>query len=380
MRSVAVATFLTAVTALSSFIFSPAHGQQCVAQFQSTAEQARSNLGQCAKRNRLMDSDPALVKLYQEVIEQKSAHDWTMAYYKQRGTADPSFTFLSPPNFKVTEPAVSDGRWIFDGTTIRANCSAPLSVQGQEESFLECARVYACALQASSCAVVEANRTKATDCTRVANQCLQRHRIPGMASLDSGPPSTSVPLTGVSPGAGTNTSARRTPPPQAGVVDGLSPACRAQLNQFLEAADRGQSAKATTAYESLRANCDGALRQLARQADMALPERQMGALSRGYFEKCLNGGDCGTAPSTPGQTAQAAANAFNVDEVLDFAFGLASFAVGVAGMYAPVPGGAITSSNRYSTMNQRARSTYGQGGPTYVAPRTVPSDITGTRR
>ncbi|HYD06910.1 MAG TPA: hypothetical protein VEC60_14345 [Reyranella sp.] len=75
--------------------------------------------------------------------------------------------------------------------------------------------------------------------------------------------------------------------------------------------------------------------------------------------------------------ARAAANAFNVDEVMNFAFAAAGFAVGVAGMYAPVAGGAIASSNRFSTINQRARATYGQGGPTHVAPRTMPSDITG---
>jgi len=173
------------------------------------------------------------------------------------------------------------------------------------------------------------------------------------------------------------------PPTAPAAITNLSAACKAQLNQFLQAADRGNSATATAAYEALRANCDGAMRQLAEAADVSLPERQMGRLSRGSFQRCLSGVDCGTAPSSPEQMAAAAANAFNVDEVMGAAFGLAGLMVGVAGvsgMYMPMAGGQIMQSNRFSTVNQRARSTYGQGGPTYVAPRTVPSDITGTRR
>jgi hypothetical protein len=170
------------------------------------------------------------------------------------------------------------------------------------------------------------------------------------------------------------------PPTAPAAIANLSAVCKAQLNQLLEASDRRDGARATATYESLRANCDAGIRGVANEVNMAMPERQMGALSRRSFGRCLNDGDCGTAPSTPQQTAQAAANAFNVDEVLNFAFAAAGLAVGVAGFYAPTAGGAIVNSGQFSTINQRARSTYGQGGPTYVAPRTVPSDITGTRR
>ena len=65
---------------------------------------------------------------------------------------------------------------------------------------------------------------------------------------------------------------------------------------------------------------------------------------------------------------------------MNFGFAAAGFAIGVAGFYAPSPGGSFASSGQFTTINQRARSTYGQGGPVHVAPRTVPSDITGIGR
>lgn len=347
-----------------------AQAQQCVQQFQESAQKYHQNLGTCAQRHRLMDGVPELVKLYQE-MEQKSPYELQTTYYKQRGQADPSYTARSVPDFKVRVADDPAGRWKSQGGTISFNCSPPLDVRAQDESFMECARVYACALQASTCAVVEAHRTNATDCTKVANQCLQKHRIPGMASLDQGTTNTPAPLSAAGPG----TSVPRTPPPAPAPPNptaNLSPQCKAQLNQFLQAADRGESVAATAAYEALRANCDGAMRQLAQASDTTLPERQMGRLSKGYFG-CTT--DCGPAPSSADQTARAAANAFNVDEVLNFAFGVAGVAIGVAGMYAPVAGGQIMQSNRFSTINQRARSTYGQGAPLYVAPRTRPSDL-----
>lgn len=170
-------------------------------------------------------------------------------------------------------------------------------------------------------------------------------------------------------------TAQSRPPPAS--LTGMSAACKGQLNQLLAASDRRDGAGATAAYENLRANCDTGARGVAGDANMALPERQMGSLSRHYFGNCVSGQDCGTAPSSADQTARAAANAFNVDEVLNFAFAAAGLAVGVAGFYVPSPGGAIVSSNRFSTINQRARPTYGQGGPTHVAPPTGQSHITG---
>jgi hypothetical protein len=160
----------------------------------------------------------------------------------------------------------------------------------------------------------------------------------------------------------------------------MSPACKARFNAFLEAVDLNDSARATTAYESLRANCDAAMRALSQEANVALPERQMGRLSRGYFVPCAQGVDCGTAPSTPEQSARAAANAIDVGALMNFGFAAAGFAIGVAGFYAPSPSGSFSSSGQFTTLNPRARSTYGQGGPGYVAPRTVPSDITGIGR
>lgn len=362
------------------------NAQQCVAQFQQAAEQYHKNLGICAKRNRLMDTDPELVKLYQEVVEQKSAHDWTIEYYKQRGSADPTFTWKSKPNYRVTVPDATDGRWKYDGTTISFNCSAPLSVQGQEESFLECARVYSCALQASSCAVNEAHRTKATNCNSVANQCLQKHRIPGMASLDTAAP---PPSQATMPQGTTKGSAPRTPPAQAPTpaqpdprqqaFRQMSPKCQAQLNRLLEGADANDKSKATEAYASLRADCDAQIRRAAEAAHVGLPERVLSPRASEAMRKAMSG--------DPGQLAQAYGGRaydgqFDAGEVINFGFALLGLLGGAAGFYAAIPTGAFYASGggNFTTLNPRARSTYGQGGPTHVAPRANQSTITGTTR
>src|SRR3954471_13890694 len=70
----------------------PAQAQQCVAQFQNTAQEAWNKIGIWAKGDPMMESEPSLVMLYQE-MEKKSPYEWQTTYYKVQGRADPSYTW-----------------------------------------------------------------------------------------------------------------------------------------------------------------------------------------------------------------------------------------------------------------------------------------------
>jgi hypothetical protein len=357
-----------------------ADAQQCVTYFekmlQAMERDGVPHAATCAKRNKLMVS---LTDMYsQEFYAPGSpgARKDIPGKHHGRVAVDPNFASWSKPDFEAYMPPWQDGRWWKDGSKIVFNCQMPIpagSLQ-QAESFLECARVYSCGAAAALCGRELARTTNTTDCASISQACLAVNPVPsGTVQGVATAPSPSVPhATGPA-------STPRTPPPPSSLAE-MSPACKAQFNTFLQAVDMNDSARATTAYEALRANCDGAMRAISQETNVALPERRMGALSSRYLKECNDKGECGIAPSTPEQSARAAANAIDVGALMNFGFAAAGFAIGVAGFYAPSPGGSFASSGQFTTINQRARSTYGQGGPVYVAPRTVPSDITGIGR
>jgi hypothetical protein len=367
---------------VAAFTSSVADAQQCVGYFdkmlQSLERDGVPHAGTCAKRNKLMVSATQMVS--QEFYAPGGPGARRDIPGKRAGTVnvDPNFKSWSKADFEAYLPPWQDGRWWKDGSKIVFNCQMPIPAGAlqQAESFLECARVYSCGAAAAVCGRELARTTNTTDCASISHACLAVNPVPSgtVQSVAVAPP-PSVPH------AGPGTSAPRTPPPPPppSSLAGMSPACKAQFNAFLEAVDLNDSAKATAAYEALRASCDAAMRALSQEANVALPERQMGSLSRSYFN-CPRGADCGPAPSTPEQSARAAANAIDVGALMNFGFAAAGFAIGVAGFYTPSPGGSFASSGQFTTINQRARSTYGQGGPVHVAPRTVPSDITGIGR
>ncbi|TAJ31988.1 MAG: hypothetical protein EPO67_12900 [Reyranella sp.] len=364
LRTLAAATVAACLMAAGT-----ADAQQCINDYQRTLKALANVAGECAKNNKLMTqlTDVMGLENYGQgspgAAPVQGPSGWT-------GIDTGKFNRDSAHDFhKYLTP--NDPRWRMEGTKAFFNCGIPLSPRPmpQNEAFLECYRVMLCASHTTMCAINTARSTGSKDCAGITGQCMLSHPIP------QGQMGPTIAERAAPPPQGDG-SRRSAPPPNP--ADGLTAACKTQLNQFLEAADRNDGTRAAAAYQALRANCDGVMHQIAQAGDMSLPERQTGRLAKGSFSRCLSGVDCGTAPSSPDQMAAAAANAFNIDEVMNFAFTAAGFAMGVAGVYAPLAGGQIMQSNRFSTINQRARSTYGQGGPGYVAPRTVPSDITGT--
>ena len=379
---VRVAGMAGALAVVGAFTSSGADAQQCVSYFDQMLKGMERDgvphMATCGKRNKLMVSltDPYSLEFY--APGSPNAPKDIPGKRHGRVRVDPNFTSWSAPDYKAYLPPWQDGRWWKDGSRIVFDCQAPIppGALQQAESFLECARVYSCGAAAALCGRELARTTNTTDCASISRTCLAANPVPsGTVQEAAAPPTAPTPSAPPRPTLGE--SRPLNPPPSASLA-GMSPACKAQFNAFLEAIDLNDSAKAAATYDALRASCDAAMRALSQEANVALPERQMGRLSRGYFVPCAQGVDCGTAPSTPEQSARAAANAIDIGALMNFGFAAAGFAIGVAGFYAPSPSGSFANSGRFSTLNPRARSTYGQGGPTYVAPRTGPSDVTGT--
>jgi hypothetical protein len=159
----------------------------------------------------------------------------------------------------------------------------------------------------------------------------------------------------------------------------MSPQCQAQLNRLLEGADKSDKEKAYAAYGALRAECDAQIRRAAEAAQVGLPERVLSSRASEAMRKAMSG--------DPGRLAEAYADrgydgGYDVGEVINFGFALLGLLGGVAGVYAAIPGGgyyAAGSGGNFSTLNPRARSTYGQGGPTGPVAPTNRSTITGIK-
>lgn len=360
----------------------PGEAQQCVSQFQSNARQYYDLLGQCAKRHRLMDSDPSLVMLY-ETIQQTGPDQWETIYSHTRGRADPNFTWKSRPDYTVRLPDEPDGRWKSTGNSISFNCSLPINNQNQAESFLECARTYACALQAGTCAVVEAKRSGSSDCNAIANRCLQQHPVPGMASLGTSPSGQAALAPGAGPGTSVPSPLQQQPgDPRQQAFLKMSAQCQADFAAFLSASEAKDGAGATAAYGRLRsAQCDQAMKNLASQSGLALPERTLSPRASGALANAFNR-DPNAVTGNIGQPTEGVAQGGGFDwaPVLDLGIALFGMGAQIAGGWGGpsyhYSGGRGTD---YSSLNPRARSTYGQGAPRNPGPPTSQSTITGTR-
>ncbi|HYD06911.1 MAG TPA: hypothetical protein VEC60_14350 [Reyranella sp.] len=271
-RGIAAAMLGTALLSIE-----PAGAQQCVNDYERLLVTLRHQAGECAKHDKLMTAltDAAGFEKYGEGSPKAARPPGRPGHV---GIDTGTFNRNSLHDFRFYLPNRADPRWWRDGDSIVFNCGTPLSPDPmpQNEAFLECARVYLCAAATTSCGIDTARRTGSRDCKGITRQCMASYPIP-QGTMG---PVVAAPAPPPPPGAGPGTSVPRTPPPPPSPVASLSPACKAQLNQFLAAADRGDSVAAAAAYEGLRGTCDAAMRQLAQAADVTLPERQMGALSR----------------------------------------------------------------------------------------------------
>ena len=149
----------------------------------------------------------------------------------------------------------------------------------------------------------------------------------------------------------------------------LSPKCRRQLNALLENADKRDGTQANAAYTTLLAECGAAMRQLAHEADVRLPERRLSDRSRRALDLAMSRDPNRVAESVADRRHEAS---YNVDEIIDFGLQLTDLLSGFAGVYA--------SRNIRSMPTPAARlptKSYGQGAPAHKGPPANKSTITG---
>jgi hypothetical protein len=71
-----------------------------------------------------------------------------------------------------------DNRWRVVGNTAMPVCGAPLLVRNQQDSFMECFRVYLCGAASAACGRDLAGSTPNLPCTESSRQCLATHQVP----------------------------------------------------------------------------------------------------------------------------------------------------------------------------------------------------------
>jgi hypothetical protein len=160
---------------------------------------------------------------------------------------------------------------------------------------------------------------------------------------------------------------------RASAVSALSAKCRAQLNALLEGANQSDGEKAYMAYGALRAECEAAIKQLARAASAELPERRLSTRARSALDQAMGKNpDQIIADLAQNRKGEAP---YDTGEIIEFGLRLADVLGGIPGVYSSSGGRTATPTNNRGT-------TYGQGSPTNLPrqSRQPPSDITGTGR
>lgn len=255
-------------------------------------------------------------------------------------------------------------------------------VSGQAGAFGECAALYGSL--AGMCSNTEQAAARATQpaVTPAAPQ-------PTPAS----PPVAAAPPPAANPG-------QSAPPPspqalrQATAIGQLSPQCQDQFNNLLEATNASDRQRAANAYAALRgASCDVQMREVASATSLGLPERRVSDRARGRMDRAMGADPNAALSGAANRNAQDAASGgggggggeFEIDQVINFGMALLGVMSAFSGQsFGGVSFGMINagSGTNFSTMNQRATSTYGQGSPNARPPATrcgrpVCSTITG---
>jgi hypothetical protein len=231
-------------------------------------------------------------------------------------------------------------------------------VSGQAGAFGECAALYGSL--ARMCSNTEQAAARAT----------QPPTTPPAPQPAAAPP----PVAAAPPAANPGQSA---PPPspqalrQATAIGQLSPQCQDQLNNLLEATNAGERQRAANAYTALRgASCDVQMREVASATSLGLPERRMSARANDTMSRAMGADPNAALAGAANRNAQGAGGGgggggdFEIDQVINFGMALLGVMSAFSGQsFGGVSFGMINAGTNFSTMNQRAASTYGQGSP-----------------
>ncbi|CAN5922507.1 hypothetical protein BH11PSE3_BH11PSE3_28540 [soil metagenome] len=366
----------------------PVSAQQCVGRYESMLKQMKEKAGECGKRNKLMASLTDMASL--DFYAPGSPGAPRDVPGKRPGTieVDPNFTANSKADFTAYLPPYPDGRWRYSGDSNRIvfNCTQPLdpNPMPQNEAFLECARVYVCGAAAAQCGLAVARQTGGSNCDQISASCLQVNPVP-QGTVNYAPQPGGSNRAGAPP----QQSPQPAPDGRQKAFNHLSDQCQQDFAALLSASQASDGAGAAAAYGRLRQHCDQALREIAAAAGVALPERVLSSRARGAMDRAFNR-DPNAAVGNIGQPTEGMAyggsggggGGSDVDWGQVMGLGMQLFGMGMqmaGGWSAYSPSYNSRGNTNFTTLNPRASSTYGQGAPTYTAPRTRQSDITGTK-
>jgi hypothetical protein len=388
---------LLALVALGTLVASAnASAQQCVDRYQQMLQQFKKNAGECAKNNKLMTGfvEQADLKFYgQGSPDGRTDVPGRIA----PGTVelDPNFTRNSAHDFQAVLPPYPDGRWRLAGGRIIFNCTQPLdpNPMPQNEAFLECARVYVCGAAAAQCGLNAARASASSNCNQISQACLAANPVPqGTVTYQATPANPGRPGVGqpTAPPVGLQGQQPTLPTdPRQQAFSNLSPQCQQDFATLLNASQARDSATANAAYSRLRQQCDQAMREIAAASGVALPERALSPRASGAMANAFNR-DPNAVTGNIGQPTEGIpqGGGSGVDWPALFDFGIALLGMGaqMAGGWAAMSaasGGGYYGGGRGTDYRSLApppvRSTYGQGAPSHVPQRNIPSDITGTK-
>ena len=139
----------------------------CVSYFERMRAEMKEKAGLCVKNDKLLAS---LTDMADEGDRENPG-----------SLGEPTFTRSSIPDFIGNFGP--DPRWTFTAnSSVTANCEVPIRVGAQDESYLECGRVYACGWRAATCGMEMARRTRTRQCVAISALCLAQHPIPQTAT------------------------------------------------------------------------------------------------------------------------------------------------------------------------------------------------------
>ena len=280
------------------------------------------------------------------------------------------FTHRSDPDFKfIYRGRIRRSAGRRAAKSYYFNCTLPSQSAHARTRRSSIARGLACARATASCGIATARRTGSRDCKGITDSAWSRTDPQGqMAPVSRSSRAASPRAVRRRHAASAATQA----PPTRSMASRL---VQGQLNHS-PGRRRGDSARRRPTKRSAPIAMGHAP---TRAGDRHQPARGQTAGCARLFGRC--------SPRRLRYRAQfrrpdaaAAANAFNVDEVMAAAFSFAGLAVGIAGvsgMYMPVAGADHAEQPVQHHQPRAARPMARRPG--YVGPRTVPSDITAPR-
>ncbi|HXQ51482.1 MAG TPA: hypothetical protein VN802_10345 [Stellaceae bacterium] len=254
-----------------------------------------------------------------------------------------------------------------------AGSGSGIGVEGQAGAFGECASLYGSVVAMCKQSGIRFPQTPLRDALRPANPA-------------PSPPGKTASGKSAAPVAPkTDGPAAAGPTPKEALLGQMPASCAPTLQKYLDDVGGSQTAQqrgaeAVDSYQQLAASdeCRDAMKRIAAENALDLPERHMSQRTRNSFAAAMAADPARSVPQlAPAQAGNG--DGYDPEEVLAFGFALLNLASGAANLANAMHGAALPATNFNSLAAPIIRSPPGQGGPSFrPAPPTSPSTITGT--